>query len=248
MEIREHEQIILSDFEAQYQVILGNISTANTDLEKALDQKKSLENELASLVVSVSEKKRDLDTIENQLSSIKRSLETKEKKLKERELELEKEKDLFDEEVYLKNTALKEKEISVDYAVSDKIKELDKLIDIEKNIKSSIDKLEQTKTFLSSSIKELDKEMFEKSEKYIKAKTDSENTIKQLNQNIKDLNKELEKTKKLVDKEKEKILMPMQVIKEERRVFDKEKRNFEILVTRFKKEFKKLYPNQELKL
>lgn len=246
--IKEHEQITLNDFEAQYQVILGNIRTSNKDLEQALEKKKTLEKELSSLGVLVADKRSELKELEKEVRSKKSSIESQEKKLLERELKLSKSIEDFDTESFLRLTAIKEKESNISYKIADKLSELDKLNSVVINLNDDIKRLDNNKQVLSKTVTELGKDLTSKIKKLEEVKEKLDKETKDFNKKVKVQEVELEYLNKLVLNEKDKIESPRQKLAEEEAVLNKKKRNFEILVDRFKKHYKKLYPNQEIKL
>ena len=76
-----------------------------------------------------------------------------------------------------------------------------------------------------------------------KSIVDEENSLKKY---IDNCNKEMNKVQRLIDDEKDKIALPFLMVQKREKKLDKRQKNFEILFQRFKKIYKKHYPESDL--
>lgn len=245
MEIKEHEQIILNDFKAQEQSILSNIRIANKELEKALGLKtiaqessKSLDKEIKNKTLEIESLDKDIESKKAYIKIREESITLGEERIRKEQLKLE--EDTFKKLELIKNRERTEEKLILEKKeflnkiikeVSIKEKELLKLNDNVNNIKESILNLELNNYSLRDESILISKNIDNLSKEYIIIKS-------KLDKELKDLQTE-------VKKEEEKTLIPRETLSFKEDEIKKRERNLQTLIARYKKEFKKLHPNEE---
>ena len=128
----------------------------------------------------------------------------------------------------------------------------------EKEVSELLVKVKMLELEESSSIKKLDSIMDEIAEKIslrnqisdeiIKFNTEQSDVLIKISDKIKEKNKELSKIEETILEEKDKIKMPLESLALAELKLKKKEDNLNILIARFRKEFKKLHPDLEFKL
>lgn len=230
---------------AQLNVIKVNIQVANDELSGLLSTKETIESELGSL-------KEESVRISELNAKADKDREDKDSALEAKRIAFEQSVDEFNN-----------KKADFDNYVSEKNKEIDdKKTNLEStiiNLNDTINKLEDSKSKLESYIDSLEKQV-ESNKEEISLLISEKNTIDSELAKAKDeytsfinnskkekeiYESELESVKQKVQEEKDKIKLPFELHNQRVAEFERRERNFKILFTRFKKEFKRVYPNQE---
>lgn len=243
--MNEEQEREINNYVAQYNSILGNISIAKKELNNILDEYGKEKSNLKSIKLEIDEAHKSLDAVRSMAEEVTRLAEEK-----KHDAEL-----IFTQA----NNHLRDTDNSIDL----KKKDFDKYISVIKEeqereitllnelgvqvegLKSLKDKLESScknlKTYeesLQDGVSVLEKSIFAQKEEI----SNLESEYREKSELFK---KALSKYKEINSEEAEKATVTRSVIEEENRKLANRERNLSILVNRFRKEFKKLFPNQE---
>jgi len=248
MEMNPQEQVIINNFNAHVLKLKDELRIVGEQLDSKLNLLQNTSKELED----ISDKKYSLlEEISAYNKEYKEKIDrisTETKLLEEGKLQLS--NDISKFEVYCKEEIIKLDNIRADkergiselnneiVSLSTKAKDLS--LDNEKKNKS-IDELNSEIITLSDSRNNINKEVLNLEE-------NRDTIIKKIDKEIKEKNNELSLIKEEVELERQKIVMPLMALQERESVVEKRENNLEILFLRFKKEFKKMYPNLEPKI
>lgn len=237
------QTIKIDNWKAQHNSLLVNIKDTNKKLEDLLGNIKVAERELKGVDKELFVKRKELVEILESIVEADNQTSKKIEQLEQQEKETKKAtNDLNKTEKRLNGVAkIHQKEF---HKITKKIGSLETTfvlvhltIESKQRKLQEINKVIQTKTNekreLDSSLSELNHNIEDN-----KVLFDKENTIHK---------QRLEEVKKKVDKEIEKLKLPNQLIDDRERDLKKKENNFLILTLRWKKLFKKMFPNQEFK-
>jgi len=246
MKLKPKKKIKIDNYKAQYNSILGNISSANKTLEGILIKVVNSQKEFTTLMSSLKEGRKELKKVTKLYYDTDSAVNHKERLIEKRELGLEK-----------KETKAKEQEAKSLKKIADKenkseskLKKLeDKVVDKEMELVYLNTEVEEVKNKLdiilpqivskTSELRNIES-MFTKTEKDM-----SEFMItsqKKVDVKI----KELEKIEEKITEEKSKIELPMLSLKEAELKLKRQEKNLNTLITRFNRVFKVKFPEQEL--
>jgi rRNA maturation protein Rpf1 len=234
---KEHLRITLDEVRAQNKIL-------NLILKKKEDTELYISNKLeqfakdaeynAVVIQDTNARLKKIDTREREI--ILKSVELDEKKEKiKSELDSLKAKildvstkfnqnlSIYNDEITSKKEDLKELDVSI-YSLSKKESKLIELVD---ELSSKLDLLEKT--------------IYEKKE-------EKEKILNDLSSFVTQSKKEKDKINKEIQEERNKITNPMKLLAESDLYIKKKQRNLDILIDRFRKEFKKLHPTLEPKI
>jgi len=244
MNIKGLKDLSISDKEEHLRLILLEIDTQNKVLSNILSDKDFNLEIINSL-------KKQILLLESEINKLDNNILEKEKKLNEIETSYE-------------ETLNKKKKISSDIVVLEK--KLKKLVN---EFNENITIYEQRIDFLKEEYKNINTEIIRltniitEKEDYIlqkdikiKALQEESDLIKKDIDNIKRdrnlfisrFNNERDELIIEIDKARNSILRPMQLLAETNQTVESRERNLGVLIKRFRKEFKKMHPNQEPKI
>lgn len=240
------QKLKLQDFKAQYNSIVGNIATANKELELVLEKKKLAEKELNDSILDLSHKKLVLSRDVNELEETKIDLSRKENELikreeiilqKERELDIRKE--VADKEFFAEK---QKKEAELTKLKVDIILLGEKYTQLLKEISYGEDKLLQFASQINAKeieFRSLEEKITAYANEFEERKVKCEKQIKVSEKKLADVLNKIEENKKKIDS-------PLLSLKQKEDAFARKEKNFQIIFFRFKKQFEKLNPGVDL--
>ncbi len=240
MELKEHEQIVLSDFDAQLEVIRRNILVANDELTNALKTKDKVNELSASIRAQIVKEEESRDSLIKDIESKKAAISVHQQIVQDREDNLNEREKSFESYKEKANLDIEGEVSKANKYISSLKLELDTLDkDIVENsneltsIKASLD---ASMSLLNSNIETLNGQSFEISK--------NKDKIDDLNKDFirvkaeKDL--ELENIERLIQVEIEKVKIPRENLEREQKDVSRMANDNQILFARLRKYYKAL--------
>lgn len=245
MELTRIEQNQINDFKAQYESLLNNIKVANSELGIVILERDKAELDYKEILEEYNSIKEKIELKEKETASF---LEKETKSLRSAQVEFNEEKQKFfiykDKTIAdieeLRDNTIKKVE-SQDLVIGENKKEIQNLSEKITLLNVDVENLTSNKSKLLLENKSAEETLADYISKLNSIISEYEKTKPSLLSELEDLSGK-------VELEKSKIEMPMATLVEETQKLDKRKRNFDILLERFKKQYKIMYPNQEIKI
>jgi len=245
---KDKTQIKHDNLVAQISVLKQELDIVNQELTSKIKERDSLKIELLS-------DRKELELIRNEYSKFVKQSEDKVRKLDDKERSLNKKSaEMIEQEL-----TFKEKMKVDEKSFGDKIKLYEnRLLDYLAKIqlrKQDVEEEKKNVRYYKDLSNDLTKESKTLSQQKYGLEKDIERLKKSLVEDLSELDRQLKQREdklknieSVILKEQEKTKLPEINLITKEKELDKKKRNFDILVTRFKRIFKDKYPNQEIKL
>lgn len=242
------EKIQIDNYKAQYNSVMANIAVANDELQNVFRKTADAKSKLSSVESEMREKSAELDRIireseslnalaDSKLATVEKAEQYIAQKQADLELRVNAESKKREDEIRIHERKRQELESQIKENTDEFLK-LVKSVSIQKEANKEINQIVREKiderNRLENEVRQLESQMRDASETFTKK--------------IEKYKKELEEAQRLVQEEKEKVARPLEFLKLREAVVAKKEKNLNIMVNRFKKEFKKLHPNLEIKL
>lgn len=240
MEIKEYEQIILNDFEAQLQVLKGNLKITNEDLTNALAKKDEAQEAVAFLSAEIKEKEVELNQLNLHIESTKASINAREHSYEQALDQLKKDQESFEEEVSLKLIQIEDLQSKADRTVIKRKEEISKL---DTEISYLTKRLEEANKLSEDGYVILnDLHIILNSLNIEKAHKEEELNVfrKQCHAEKQKLISELEQLSRLVQEEREKIKLPRENLEREQAELEVKRKDIVVLTNRLRRLYQEL--------
>lgn len=242
--LSHEESVRLDNFKAQYQSILGNISTANSDLERLLADKASKEAEVASLCARITALTDEVRVLEKKYAD---TINTSEKRLKA--LTDKQEASETDRAAVVEETAaLKKQSGELTSAISTLRRELEELSEEravhEKTVTvltGQVASLSAEVADLSTQVSALRREHSALSEAFGKDSESHEAEKEQWRQ-------EIEALKRKVEEERAKVVDYEEHVAKDKELLSRRERDIQVVTRRLKELFNEIKPGTALKI
>lgn len=238
------EEIKRDDLLAQHTVIKGNIQVANDELSSILVKKDDAEDELEEVL-------KESERITNKTAIAQQKLIEESNLLEARRLSVERLEEEHQSKVASFNSFVENKTIEIEKQIAEataKLAELNeaisKLSTLKENEYQTLTALKEQRTNIESEIAKLTTVLNGLSDKVLNQQEESNKFIALKKKEIVELLENKYAIEQEIELAKQKILLPQQLLDDRIDEFEKREKNLTILINRFRKEFKKLHPDQ----
>lgn len=245
MSDKTEKEIILDDYKAQLNTIKKNIQIANDEMVSILSKKAEAEEDYDQVLS-------DIKIADNKLSLTLSRCEEENQKIETRKSKLSIAEDELSQKISSFDVYIKQEQDKLDKLAKDKQKEISNLdsqiADRQNqliNIESEIDKLNVHIEDLELSKRSLIKTIDSTEKQFNKDMKEFDSITKDKIKKIKILEVELGELETKLNFEVDKVKEPRKLLELREQELDKREANLRVLITRFKKEFKKIHPNQD---
>ena len=226
------ENVKLENFKAQYQVILGNIRVANSELEKALESKALAETELSSLDKSIIKLNKELTELAALRNDVILDTDGRRARVEEAEANLASHKMETEEYVASELKRLETERKTLDSDIAEKRKQLNALMEQHVVFEDSVQKLSSKVSKLSGQIENLEKAVKKLDEEHNKLSNDLDEATATFNKRKIEMEAELAEIRAKSKEESDKIVIYENHVAKDKATMARRESDLEILKRR----------------